>query len=329
MQRGDPRGHKKGKGKDQRPPVTEEEAMNEEEAANAEPKGIIDGEAEAMDVPLRPEEKRRLNWENGLYLAPLTTVGNLPFRRLCVDYGATITISEMALAQPLVTGHNEEWALVRRHQSEKQFGVQLAGGFPNRMVPAAELIAKELGSSGVDFVDINMGCPIDLLFQQGAGSALMDNPSRLGKILVGMNRALGDIPLTVKFRTGVSSTKPNAHKLIPRFATEWGASAMTIHGRSRQQRYTKLADWEYIKGCVDTLRETVADAGMAPIPIFGNGDCFSAQSYYEEKERSGVDGVMLARGALIKPWLFTEIAERREWDISATERLDGIRKVRR
>lgn len=146
-------------------------AVNEEEAANEQPKGVIDGEAEAMDVPLRPEEKRRLNWDNGLYLAPLTTVGNLPFRRLCVDYGATITISEMALAQPLVTGHNEEWALVRRHKSEKQFGVQLAGGFPNRMVPAAEVIARELGPSGVGFVDINMGCPIDLLFQQGAGSA--------------------------------------------------------------------------------------------------------------------------------------------------------------
>lgn len=82
-----------------------------------------------------------------------------------------------------------------------------------------------------------------------------------------------------------------------------------------------------MRQCVDTLRETVKDAGMAPIPIFGNGDCFSAQSYWEEKERSGVDGVMVARGALIKPWLFTEIAERREWDISATERLDGIRKV--
>lgn len=77
----------------------------------------------------------------------------------------------MALAQQLVTGQTEEWALVRRHQSEKMFGVQLAGGFPNRMIPAAEVIARELGPTGVDFVDINMGCPIDLLFNQGAGSA--------------------------------------------------------------------------------------------------------------------------------------------------------------
>ncbi|OCF55065.1 tRNA-dihydrouridine(47) synthase [NAD(P)(+)] [Kwoniella mangroviensis CBS 10435] len=316
--------------------VSEEAAMNNEEdslnkdGANVEKekedeKGHIVGESEVMDVPLRPEEKKRLNWEGGRYLAPLTTVGNLPFRRLCVDYGATITISEMALAQPLVSGHNDEWALCRRHESEKMFGVQLAGGFANRMVPAAELIKNTL-HGGVDFVDINMGCPIDLVFNQGAGSALMDAPGRLAKMMVGMNRALGDIPLTVKFRTGVANGKPNAHKLIPRFATQWGAGALTLHGRSRQQRYSKLADWDYIKTCADTLRESLKDANLAPVPIFGNGDCFSAQGYYEEMEKSGVDGVMVARGALIKPWIFTEIKERREWDISATERLEGIRK---
>ena len=116
-----------------------------------------------------------------------------------------------------------------------------------------------------------------------------------------------------------------------------------LHGRSRQQRYSKLADWDYIKQCATTLRESLDEANLPPVPIFGNGDCFSAQvsfmrptnhrdrangqGYYEEKEASGVDGIMVARGALIKPWIFTEIAERREWDISATERLEGIRKV--
>ena len=108
------------------------------------------------------------------------------------------------------------------------------------------------------------------------------------------------------------------------------AAALTgpqLHGRSRQQRYSKLADWAYIKQCATTLRESLSDAGLPPVPMFGNGDCFSAQQYYEEMEGAGVDGVMVARGALIKPWIFTEIKERREWDISATERLEGIRKV--
>ena len=100
-----------------------------------------------------------------------------------------------------------------------------------------------------------------------------------------------------------------------------------LHGRSRQQRYSKLADWAYIKSCATTLRESLSDAGLPKVPMFGNGDCFSAQQYYEEMEGAGVDGVMVARGALIKPWIFTEIKERREWDISATERLEGIRKV--
>jgi len=100
-----------------------------------------------------------------------------------------------------------------------------------------------------------------------------------------------------------------------------------LHGRSRQQRYSKLADWAYIKSCAQTLRESLSDAGLPKVPMFGNGDCFSAQQYYEEMEGAGVDGVMVARGALIKPWIFTEIKERREWDISATERLEGIRKV--
>lgn len=116
---------------------------------------------------------------------------------------------------------------------------------------------------------------------------------------------------------------------LPRFIppTLGAGTDAQLHGRSRQQRYSKLADWAYIKECATTLRESLSDAGLPPVPMFGNGDCFSAQQYYEEKEGAGVDGVMVARGALIKPWIFTEIQERREWDISATERLEGIRKV--
>ena len=104
-----------------------------------------------------------------------------PFRRLCTTLGASITVSEMALAQPLISGQSDEWALCRRHASEKTFGIQLAGGYPNRMVPAAEVIAKELGHNdgsgkGVDFVDVNLGCPIDFVFNQGAGSARRSSP---------------------------------------------------------------------------------------------------------------------------------------------------------
>ena len=122
-----------------------------------------------------------------------------------------------------------------------------------------------------------------------------------------------------------------------------------LHGRTRQQRYTKLADWEYIRECVNAVRAREDDEGrklISPssicmpfrdtlhayiavprIPIFGGGDAFSAHDYWSKVESSGVDGVMIARGALIKPWIFTEIQERREWDISSRERLELIRKV--
>ncbi|KAJ7510635.1 zinc finger dihydrouridine synthase [Mycena galericulata] len=279
---------------------------------------------DAPDVQTRFSEKKRLDWAGKTYLAPLTTVGNLPFRRLCVSYGADITCGEMGLANSFLAGSKEEWSLVRRHPSEKTFGVQVAGSKVASLVSTAEVLAKECAGT-IDFVDLNCGCPIDLVFKQGSGSALLDNVNRLGKIVLGMSRALGEIPVTVKLRTGVKDGKNTAHKLMPRLGPEYGASCITLHGRTRQQRYTKLADWEYIKECVDAVRAREADEDLPRVPIFGGGDCFSSQDYWSCVEQSGVDGVMVARGALIKPWIFTEIKEHREWDISARERLEGIR----
>lgn len=282
-------------------------------------------EKDTPDVPVRFEEKKRLDWKGKTYLAPLTTVGNLPFRRLCVSYGADITCGEMGLATSFLQGSKEEWSLVRRHPSEKIFGAQICGNKPSSLVPAAEAIAREAGGN-IDFVDVNCGCPIDLVFNSGSGSALLDSPGKLGKILTGMSKALGEIPVTVKLRTGIKEGKNTAHKLMPRLATEFGASCLTLHGRTRQQRYTKLADWDYIKECVSAVRARETDFDLPPVPIFGGGDCFSSQDYWERVEGTGVDGIMVGRGALIKPWIFTEIKERREWDISATERLDLVRQ---
>ncbi|KAI0753247.1 zinc finger dihydrouridine synthase [Daedaleopsis nitida] len=277
------------------------------------------------DVPARFVEKKRLQWTGKTYLAPLTTVGNLPFRRLCVDYGADITCGEMGLAMSFLQGSKEEWSLVRRHPSESIFGMQIAGSKPQLLVPAAEIIGRECAGN-LDFVDINCGCPIDLVYKTGSGSALLDAAGRLGKIIIGMNKALGDIPVTVKLRTGVKDGRNTAHKLMPRLGPEWGTSAITLHGRTRQQRYTKLADWDYVKQCVEAVRAREADEDLPPVPIFGGGDCFSSEDYWHKMDNYGVDGIMIGRGALIKPWIFTEIKERREWDISARERLEIVRK---
>ncbi|KAG2134108.1 hypothetical protein DEU56DRAFT_871874 [Suillus clintonianus] len=293
-------------------------ALVEKRTGNSDPNAQTD----TPDVLYRVQEKRRLNWSGKSYLAPLTTVGNLPFRRLCGTLGADITCGEMGLATSFLTASASEFSLVRRHPSESIFGIQLAGNKPSTLVPTAEILGREFGDAGgIDFVDVNCGCPIDLVFKSGSGSALLDAPAKLGKIVIGMSRALGEIPVTIKLRTGVKDGRNNAHKIMLRAATEWGVGCITLHGRTRQQRYTKLADWEYIKQCVDAVRAREADMGLSPVPIFGGGDCFSSHDYWTNVSSTGVDGVMIGRGALIKPWIFTEVKEHREWDISSRERL--------
>ncbi|KAI9282129.1 hypothetical protein BC943DRAFT_281827 [Umbelopsis sp. AD052] len=230
-------------------------------------------------------DKKKVNFKDKTYLAPLTTVGNLPFRRICKEFGVDITCGEMAMATNLLQGQKTEWALTKRHASEDLFGIQIAGYKTEQLVKACQVINETVD---VDFVDLNMGCPIDMLF----------------------NKHVLDPPVTVKFRTGVKDNTPTAHKLIPKLES-------VLHGRSRQQRYTRLADWDYIKG-IKRLTNDMA--------LFGNGDVMSWEQYYQQKEESGVDGIMIGRGALIKPWIFEEIKTRRHWDISSSERFDMLKR---
>lgn len=206
---------------------------------------------------------------------------------------------------------------------------------------------------------------------------MLDAAGKLGKILTGMNKALGEIPLTIKLRTGVKEGRNTAHKLMPRISAEWNVAAMTVSppnslsltsvryellpiplcsGRSctggrdnsatQSQQIGTTSENASMLFAHAKPRKTVRIRGFLPvflvvpdlgtdthrppvprIPIFGGGDAFSAQDYWSKVESSGVDGVMIARGALLKPWIFTEIKERREWDISSRERLELIRKV--
>ncbi|XP_071583833.1 tRNA-dihydrouridine(47) synthase [NAD(P)(+)]-like isoform X1 [Heliangelus exortis] len=261
-------------------------------------------------IKLRSCEKKKLEIQGKLYLAPLTTCGNLPFRRVCKRFGADVTCGEMAVCTNLLQGQSSEWALLKRHHTEDIFGVQLEGAFPDTMTKCAELLNQTIE---VDFVDINVGCPIDLVYKKGGGCALMTRSNKFEQIVRGMNSVL-DIPLTVKIRTGVQEKLNVAHKIIPKIR-EWGAAMVTLHGRSREQRYTRGADWDYIAECAKIA---------SPMPLFGNGDILS----YEDANRAmqmGVSGIMIARGALIKPWLFTEIKEQRHWDISSSERFDILK----
>ncbi|KAK0422892.1 hypothetical protein QR680_007849 [Steinernema hermaphroditum] len=248
------------------------------------------------------------------YLAPLTTVGNLPFRRLCVDLGCEITCGEMAVATSLLSGSPSEWALVKRHPSEKIFGVQMAGGFADTMTRATQLLVE---NTEIDFIDINMGCPIELINEKGGGCSLATRHNRLAGVLKAMSKVMGDMPLTVKIRTGIKEGVYTAHNTVAKMLEECPPQLITLHPRSKEQRYTKMADWGYVNQCAEAAKE---------VPLWVCGDVMSYEDYYNKMEEHNIGGIMIGRGALIKPWLFTEIQERRCWDISATERLDIIRQ---
>ncbi|XP_050307292.1 tRNA-dihydrouridine(47) synthase [NAD(P)(+)]-like [Anthonomus grandis grandis] len=264
-------------------------------------------------IKLKSQEKKKINWNNKLYLSPLTTVGNLPFRRICKEFGADITCGEMAMCSSLLQTIPQEWALMKRHHTEDIFGVQLCANNPYLLTKCGLILERECD---VDFIDLNMGCPIEWVFKKGAGSGMLLRP----KILEACVRNLSDlisVPMTVKLRTGAYKDDNVAHELAPKLR-DWGASMITIHGRSREQRYTKSADWAYIR--------QVAQAAD-PCPVFGCGDVLSYEDYKRCWEQAPeISGIMIGRGALIKPWIFTEIKEKRLWDITSSQRLELIGK---
>ncbi|XVE93743.1 hypothetical protein REPUB_Repub01dG0220500 [Reevesia pubescens] len=264
-------------------------------------------------LKIHPREKKLIDFREKLYLAPLTTVGNLPFRRVCKILGADVTCGEMAMCTNLLQGQASEWALLRRHSSEDLFGVQICGAYPDTLARTVELIDKECT---VDFIDINMGCPIDIVVNKGAGSCLLTKPLRMKGIIEAAS-GTADKPITVKVRTGYFEGKNRIDSLIADIGS-WGATAVTIHGRSRQQRYSKLADWDYIYQC--------ARKAPSALQVLGNGDISSYIDWNNHRsDCPELSTFMIARGALIKPWLFTEIKEQRHWDISSGERLNILK----
>ena len=300
--------------------------LSKTQAARARARaGTVDSSASAFDASEPRACKPSLDLRGKLYVAPLTTVGNMPFRRVCVGMGADVTVSEMAMASKLLKGDRSEWALVRRHPSERVFGAQVCGGWPDLMARCGELLDRE---ASFDFVDVNMGCPIDGVCAKGAGSALLrdaESVARMEAVTRAASRSMRRTPLTIKIRMGFTDdpTRYVAWDVV-RNARSWGAAAVTLHGRTRAQRYSRLADWGYIQKCADA-----AESGG--VQLVGNGDVFDWRDY--ERRMSACGGnlatCMIGRGALVKPWLMTEIKERRHWDISATERLDVFRDFAR
>ena len=162
--------------------------------------------------PLPTKERKLVDFRSKVYVAPLTTVGNLPFRRIMKRFGADITCGEMAMSTSLLQGLNPEWALLKRHPEEDVFGVQIAAGFADQFTRTSEVLES---FCKLDFVDVNMGCPLDFVNEKQAGAALMLRENKLRESLLGMSRALS-CPFTVKMRTGWDEEKPFAHLLVPK-----------------------------------------------------------------------------------------------------------------
>ncbi|MDR3630768.1 MAG: tRNA dihydrouridine synthase DusB [Desulfocapsaceae bacterium] len=222
-------------------------------------------------------------------LAPLAGYTDLPFRMLCREYGAGMCVSEMISCHGLVYGQSKTMAMLQSDPKEHPVAFQLFGADPEIMGQAAAIAAR----LKPDCIDINMGCPVPKVTKRGAGAALMGDPLLAARIIKAV-REQGGLPVTVKFRAGIDSSRMNAVSFA-RMAEQAGAAAVIVHGRTWAQGFTGKADWQTIA----RVKEALA------IPVIGNGDVQSSEDGLMMMARTGCDGVMIGRGALGNPWAFT------------------------
>lgn len=229
--------------------------------------------------------------DNNLVLAPMAGVTDLPFRLLCKEQGCGLLCMEMVSAKAIYYNNEKTDALMEIEPSEKPVSLQLFGSEPELISE----IAKRIEDRPFDILDINMGCPVPKVVNNGEGSALMKNPKLVEQIVTSTVKAIKK-PVTVKIRKGFDENSVNAVE-IARIAEASGASAITVHGRTREQYYTGKADWDIIR----RVKEAVS------VPVIGNGDVESPEDAIRLLEETGCDGIAIGRGARGNPWIFSEI----------------------
>ena len=235
----------------------------------------------------------------GLFLAPMAGVTDLAFRRICRRHGAEYTVTEMVSAKALHFNDTTSLALARIPLDDQPSAVQLFGHEPEGMKKAIQkVLCSREGYGRSAAIDINMGCPMKKIVNNGDGSALMKDPALAGKIIRAAVEA-SDVPVTVKFRTGWDANTINA-PLFAKMAEENGASLICIHGRTREQMYAPPVD----------LTTIAAVKRAVSVPVIGNGGIETADDAMKMLSQTGCDGIMIARGAMGNPWLFEEIAAR-------------------
>lgn len=226
--------------------------------------------------------------DGNLILAPMAGVTDLPFRMLCKEQGASLVYTEMISAKGIYYNNKNTGKLWETDASERPVSLQLFGSDPDLMTD----MAAKIEDKDFDIYDINMGCPVPKVVNNGEGSALMNNPKLAGEIIEKMTKAVKK-PVTVKFRKGFGKDDNTAVEFA-KVAEAAGAAAIAVHGRTREQYYQGKADWDVIRDVKNAVS----------IPVIGNGDLFTPEDVKNMYEHTGVDGFMFGRGVRGNPWLF-------------------------
>lgn len=229
--------------------------------------------------------------DNNVILAPMAGVSDLPFRLLCREMGAGLVCMEMVSAKAILYNNKNTDSLMEIHPAEIPVSLQLFGSDPDIISEQAKRIEERPFS----ILDINMGCPVPKVVNNGEGSALLKNPKLVKEILTKLVKAINK-PVTVKIRKGFNDENVNAVE-IARIAEGCGVAAVAVHGRTREQYYSGQADWEIIARVKDAVK----------IPVIGNGDVVSGETALAMLKQTGCDGVMIGRAAQGNPWIFRDV----------------------
>lgn len=237
-----------------------------------------------------PIKLGQVHFDSKLILAPMAGICNIPFRVLMEELGAGGTVSELISCHGINYGNQRTLEMLKIHPNERNVGIQLFGEDPESMARAAEVAE----SYGPKFLDINMGCPVAKVVTKGGGSALMKELQALAPLFESM-RSKMKIPLSIKIRTGWDANTRNAKEVI-KIAHNSGIEWVAIHGRTRTQQYTGVADWEFLEALNEDKN----------LPLIGNGDLHHPFGVSERLKKTQFDALMIARGALRNPFIFLE-----------------------